>query len=400
MAERTNNIWNDDDGEKEQKPREKHRFLKGFLLFFLTLVVVLGVVLVAAWRDGTGFDALRRYFSYGKAESASGTAAYHYDASVRNRFALLEDRLVVLSDTRLTIRSPSGEEVWSATVNMTAPALSAGGGRVAAYDVGGTELYVLDREGEVLHLTTAEEEPFIAATLNDSGWLAVTAEMKGYKGCVRVYNNEQVQAAEFKSSRRFVTDAYVTDDNTRLAAVTLGQEDSVFVSNVVMYDLTKPGEAEVAADYSVTDGLVAVIGQQGDRLVTVAETCLPDADRYGKVSASYTYSGLYLRGYALGGDGFAALLLNRYESGSVGRLVTVGLDGTELASLDVNREVLDISAAGRYLAVLYTDSLVLYNQDLQVYASLNGTDFATGVLLRADGSALLLSAENAGLFLP
>ena len=75
MAERTNNIWNDDDGEKDQKPREKHRFLKGFLLFFLTLVVVLGVVLVAAWRDGTGFDALRRYFSYGKAESASGTAA-------------------------------------------------------------------------------------------------------------------------------------------------------------------------------------------------------------------------------------------------------------------------------------------------------------------------------------
>ena len=93
MAERTNNIWNDDDGEKEQKPRKKHRVLKGFLLFFLTLVVVLGVVLVAAWRDGTGFDALRRYFSYGKAESASGTAAYRYDASVRNRFALLEDRL-------------------------------------------------------------------------------------------------------------------------------------------------------------------------------------------------------------------------------------------------------------------------------------------------------------------
>ena len=71
-----------------------------------------------------------------------------------------------------------------------------------------------------------------------------------------------------------------------------------------------------------------------------------------------------------------------------------------LEDIMTTREVLDISAAGRYLAVLYTDSLVLYNQDLQVYASLNGTDFATGVLLRADGSALLLSAENAGLFLP
>ena len=92
--------------------------------------------------------------------------------------------------------------------------------------------------------------------------------------------------------------------------------------------------------------------------------------------------------------------MNRYQSGSVGQLVTVAPDGTTLASLDVTREVLDISAAGRYLAVLYTDSLVVYNPNLQVYASLSGTDFATGVLLRTDGSALLLSSESAGLFLP
>ena len=93
-------------------------------------------------------------------------------------------------------------------------------------------------------------------------------------------------------------------------------------------------------------------------------------------------------------------MLNRYRSGSVGRLVTVGPDGAELAALDVSQEVLDISAAGRYLAVLYADSLVIYNQDLQVYASLKGTDFAGGVRVRSDGTALLLSAEYASLFLP
>jgi hypothetical protein len=61
---------------------------------------------------------------------------------------------------------------------------------------------------------------------------------------------------------------------------------------------------------------------------------------------------------------------------------------------------MDLTAAGRYLAVLYADSLVIYNQELQVYASLQGTDFATGVLVRKDGSALLLSADNATVFLP
>ena len=94
------------------------------------------------------------------------------------------------------------------------------------------------------------------------------------------------------------------------------------------------------------------------------------------------------------------MLLNRYRSGSVGRLVTVNEKGEELASLDVSEEVLDLSAAGRYLAVLYADSLVVYNQDLEVYATYEGTDYASGVLMRSDGSALLTSGESASLFLP
>ena len=102
----------------------------------------------------------------------------------------------------------------------------------------------------------------------------------------------------------------------------------------------------------------------------------------------------------LGGEDFTAVLLNRYQTGSVGRLVTVGGDGTELGSLDVNQEILSMSAAGRYLAVLYMDTLVIYNRELQVYASLRGTDYARSVLMRPDGSALLLSSEVATLFLP
>lgn len=400
MGERTNKIWQDDDGEKTPASGKKRRGLKRFAIFFLTLTVVLGVVLLAAWRDGTGFDILRRYWNYGSGETSGGSAAYQYDPSPRNRFALLGDSLAVLSDTRLSLLSPDGEEIWSAAVNMTAPALSSGGGRAVAYDVGGTELYVLDQTGELLHLTAAEEEPFIAAALNQNGWLAVTTECKGAKGLVRVYDDQQRQVMQFTSTSRFVLDACVTDDNTRLAAVTLGQEDSIFLSNVLLYDLTKPGDAELSASYEIRDGLVAAITQQESQLVTVSDTCLTYADTKGTVSGSYDYHGLYLRGYALGGEDFTALLLNRYESGSVGKLVTVDQTGTERASLDVNREVLDISAAGRYLGVLYTDSLVIYNQDLQVYASLNGTDFATGVLLRPDGSALLLASEKAGLFLP
>ena len=120
----------------------------------------------------------------------------------------------------------------------------------------------------------------------------------------------------------------------------------------------------------------------------------------GKLLGTYSYNGEYLREYDLGGEDYTVLQLNRYQSGSVGRLVTVDDDGEEIASLDVAEEVRDVSACGRYLSVLYADRLVVYNRQLQVYATLHGPEHTREVLTRADGSVLMIGADSAELFLP
>lgn len=396
MGNRTKDIWNDDDGAGKEEKRSGP--VRRFFTFFLALALVLGVVLAAAYRDGTGFDVLRRYLNYGGSAS-SGEERYRYDASSANRYALLGNQLVVLSDTSLHLLDKDGGETWSTQVKMTAPALSQGGGRVAAYDIGGRSLYVLDKTGEIFHMETEEDEPLISATLNGRGMLAVTTERRNAKGAVSVYNENMQQVCAFTSGERFVADARVSDDGDVLAAVRLGQENGVFVSNVVLYDLREPGEKKPFAEYSVPDGLVLSVGEQSEKLVTVTDTCVSYATHSGKVEASYGYGGAYLRNYSLG-DSFTALLLNRYQAGNVGRLVTVDADGGELGTLEIHEEVRGLSAAGRYLAVLYTDWLVVYNQDLQVYASLRGIGSVSSVLMRADGSALLMSTESASQFLP
>lgn len=395
MSEERKDIWNDDDGEAEAQRAEKNGKVKSFLTFSLALVLVLAVVVLAAYRDGTGFDILRRYLNYGRPDVAGGTTLYAYDSSSKNRFAAVGENLAVLSDTALRLFDKNGQELWSANVNMSAPALSSGGGRIVAYDVGGLSLYVADPGGILLELSAEESESFLAATLNDDGWLAVTSEKRGLKGTVNVYNRNLGLVFEFHSSRRFALDGYVLKD--RLAAVTLGQEGGTFVSNIVLYDLS---QEDPIADYDVSGGLVAAIGEQDGRIVTVSDTCLSYADPSGELLATYSYSGAYLRDFDLGGSDFAVLLLNRYRSGSVGRLVTVDSEGNEMGSLEMREEVLSLSASGRYLAVLYSDRLEVYNQDLQVYASLRGMEDVRDVLMRPDGAVLMLSASSASLFLP
>lgn len=394
MTDSTKDIWNDEEEEEERPP--KHHGVKKFFIFFLILLGVLAVVLAAAWRDGTGLDVLRRYFTYGSSDSAD-TAGYTYDASASNRFAVLGDRLVVLSDTSLSLVAADGSTVWSTPVKMTAPALTEGGDLVAAYDVGGTELYVLDKNGQKYSLTADAEEPYIAATLNEGGMLAVTAEKKGYKGAVSVYDTGGELTFAFNSSERFVTDAYVTNDGKRLAAVTLGQSDGTFISDLVFYDLT---QTDPLANCSISGGLSLAVGQLDDRLAVVCDNCLAFASQSGKLEATYDYAGGYLREYDLHGDGFAVLLLNRYKSGSAGRLVTVNSDGKETASLDVQDEILSVSAQGKYIAVLYADRLVIYNTQLEEYASLSGTDYAREALIRSDGSTVVAAGDHAVPFLP
>ena len=86
MADTTNDIWNDNDGEEDEAPR-KGGGLRRFGIFFLVLVAVLGVVIVAAYRDGTGFDALRRLFFYGSHEVCHRFKALDADAGHFERAA-------------------------------------------------------------------------------------------------------------------------------------------------------------------------------------------------------------------------------------------------------------------------------------------------------------------------
>ena len=394
MADTTNDIWNDRDGEREAPP--KRHILRNFLIFLLVLIVVLGVVLAAAWRDGTGFDVLRRYFAYGTVSGAGDKTGFQFDADNSNRFAEIGNGgLVIVSDTSIRLLSADGSELWSANIQMSAPALTSGGGRVVAYDVGGTELFVLDGNGVLLEQTT--EDPIVAANLNGSGMLALTTEASGTKGHVEVYSAALQKLFDFNAHRRFVADACVTEDGKYLAAVTMGQADSVFVSNVVIYDLT---QEDPIAEYSVQDGLVAAMRGKGSQILTVSDTCLTAGNAAGEIIGTYSYANEFLREYDLGGEDFAVLLLNRYQSGSVGRLVTVAFDGEEIASLDISEEVRDISANGRYLSVLYADRLVVYNRDLQIYATLHGPERTRDILTRDDGSVLMIAADSAELFLP
>ena len=377
-------------------PPARHGTFHRILVLVVVLAVVLGAVLTAAYLDLSNFDSLRRALSYNKTDAESGNT-YVYDNDRTNCFALLGDRLLVVSTTRMSVLANNGTEVYSQEVKFTSPAIAVGGRTAAVYDVGGTSLYILGEKGFVRDLSAETGNGVISARLNSSDMLALVTDKSGYKSSVSVYSATGERAFTFNSSNRYMIDACVERDGRHVAVATLGSEDAAFATTISRYAL----DQETAVSTCVLDdSLLYELGSFGGTLVAVTDDRFLALSGDGSLGGSYDYAYPYLRGSTLGGTDFGALVLSRYRSGSAGKLVTVGAEGNLIASLDTQRDVLDVSAAGKYVAVLYSDELVIYTSDLAEYASLTDTQYARGVRMRTDGSAVLLGSQQGWLFVP
>lgn len=89
-----------------------------------------------------------------------------------------------------------------------------------------------------------------------------------------------------------------------------------------------------------------------------------------------------------------------YKAGNHCKVITVDQAGTELGSVAFDAQILDFSAAGSYLAVLTAEKLSIYTSTMQPYFEQTNSQSATNVLMRADGSAILLGGGRGETVLP
>lgn len=118
------------------------------------------------------------------------------------------------------------------------------------------------------------------------------------------------------------------------------------------------------------------------KLCVLAEDALSFYDLDGNLLGSFSYGESYLKDYTTDGSGCLTLVMNLYQAGNRYTVLTVGYDGAELGRLSSGEQILDISAAGKYLAILTSSSLSIYDQTLQEYDVSDNTAGAASVVMR------------------
>ncbi len=385
--------------QEEKSARRGKKRKRGTFKLFLLLLLVFAIVAAAAFFDLNSFDSVRRFLNYNKVtQDEDGKAhLFSFDTDRSNVYAELDDGLLIVSNTRALLLDETGEKVYDKAISMEHPAIATGSHIAVVYNIGGTEAMIFDRTGCRRDMSKVAEGKILSISANSKNYLTFVTESSGYKAAVNVYDDAGKTLFTFHSSEHFVINAFLGNDNHYLTVLMPDEEKGAFSTTAAVYALDA---TDAVASYSINGGLAMKTENIGNMLVTIADNSLVFANSKGTVLGTYEYEYPYLRGYSFGGSNFATLVLSRYRSGSMLQLITVNSYGKKMASIDLNREVLDVSAAGHYIAVLYSNSLVIYTSDLKEYAVLEDTDYARSVKMHDDGAVLLFGSREAWLFIP
>ena len=372
------------------------------LTALVTLLLILGAVFLIANWEKLNFDTIRRYFAYRSlSKDESGQAeSFSYNGGITSSFVPLGNDLLVCSASGVRLYASDGDAYVDHPCVLTNPILTVGGTSALVYDAGGTDLFVFQDRREVFSLTGDSTKPILCASLSAQGLLTVVTTGSGVRGVVTAYDASFQPRMTIRLSSRFVTDAVLSPDGKTLVLATVGQSNGIFDSQLSFYSLDGSEDSSPDCVCSLGGNTVLELDWSTSPLKVLGDSSLDFVKADGTMEASYSYQYRYLKGYTLTGDGFCSLLLGRYRAGTDAQLVTVGPDGKEQGSLNLDRQVLSLSSAGKYLSVLTADGLDIFSGKLDLYHNLPETRGARKVLQRSDGSVILIAPETAQLYLP
>ena len=387
---------------KEETPKKKHsikNILLRLLAFLVTAALILGALFLVVNWDRYNLDAIKRRLALRSVEtSASGEAdPFTHGGGSEAAFAYLSDGIVMTSNTGVRYYTFSGQPYAEQVMTMEYPVMAATDAAAVAYDAGGQTLHLYQGGEEAFTLILEGAGDLLSARLNDSGWLAVTAQESGYKGTVTVYNNAHERVFRLNRSSTFVVDAVVSPDCKSVAAVTVGQQNGRFESQLLVYHLNSE---EPVAQVSLGSGTVLDMDYESGQIWLLSEGGLMTVSTADWTVKTYFFGSSYLKGCTFGGDGFALLLLGRYRAGSADEALVLSPEAEVLQTLPVQGQVLSFDAAGSYLCLLAGGELTIYTKDLEHYRTLEDVQGARYVALAENGSAMLADRQQAWLYIP
>jgi len=361
--------------------------------------LLLSALALVVFRDSWNVDSLVRTLRYYNIERNDSGEAVPFEHAGKDTdiYTLLDGNLLLCSPNYLQLYSQSGTSYIEQNIAFQRPVIRTAGHYAIIFDVGGKEYFLISGRELVYRGSIDGSRSIISANVCSNGQYAIVSTERGYKGVVNLYRAAGDLAATWGISSEFVADCALMNNGNTLVILSIGQDGSSFRSTLKYHNM---GVEEPFATAELYNNVVLDLKVQGDTLWALGENQISAYSANAALLGSYDYTNGYLKQYSLSGDGYATLLIGTYRAGSLGNLVMVSASGEVLGMEGISEQVLSLSSAGRYTALLTYDQVSLFTAGFVPYGDSSRTVSAQRVLMHDDGSALLLSGKNASIYLP
>lgn len=310
-----------------------------------------------------------------------------------NAFAIYQDGLTVLSSTGLSIIDSSGNERLLFPAKFSKPVIKTAGKYLVGYDLGGNRwLYVEDYQ---VVRNALSESLILTAEINERGWAVIVSEKIGSKATCTVYNDDLEIVYEWISPERYITCTELSNDCKSAAVGGLRQENAKIISTVILLHL----DSEIPyAQIDIEDVVILDLKYLSDGSVAVlTENSVIVLDRKGEERGRFEFDNSLLLDYDFDGEDFLLLRLQRSGSAEISDVYLLNFDAKDEQTVSVSN-IISIDAQEKYIGILTSDTVMVYNSNLEKQFVSEISAGSKKLLIREDGAALVLSTVEATIF--
>ena len=375
------------------------------LLVVVALLLVAVIVLLTVFPDALNLDKVGRYFNYMGLENKAGFGSISFDPNTTNDYAAFSGGLCVGSESGLTLFDIFGEQEAVVQGSLPSPLVQRCDKLCVCYSPGSSYLAALNSSGDTL-IDQTVSGLLLDLDLSDDGYLCYTTSESGVKSMATVLNQNLDPYFKLSSRTRYLNVCAVSPGGTYLAVAGLGEENSTYrsVLTILRTDEALPdldGVDSTAVRMDLGNQIIYDLKFMSQtQICAIGQNSVLLMDVDGNLIKEYDLAQKKLKDYAFSDKGFLALALSQNQAGDKHELLVLDADGIELADEVLQSRVRSISADGKYIGVLTDRAVQIYNRKLELYAQTPELETATKILVRSDGSALLVSSSEAKLYIP
>lgn len=345
--------------DTEQEPKNiTGKFLKVFLILFLSVVAVLAIMNIEKLTP----DNIAHWFQYdllGKTDGEGYPVAFSGSSLNTQNFDLISNVPVYCSDTTIAVLNQNAGKYQENQHSFASPALRVNGGCGLIYNIDATG-YTVIRRDEVTYSGSAADKIY-AGDIASNGVYALLTRSDDYLSKLTVYRTDNLEKYEYSFADYYVNTVSLNQDGSRAVLSGVSARNGGLISVLYILDFTQNTymqkyEADDTFIYDVAflnNGNAVAVGDHMSFFIDVGSGQKKDIG----------YRSRTLTGYTLKRDDGLLLSLSVNPDGRACDIVTVNNSGEAAERIQTGEKVYSMDIFHDRIAVLEHGRIVVFNAE-------------------------------------